>query len=366
MMGDNMATETGDVVTARLHWQLGNWDALAAMPADPSLAGRPTSDAIETGIYKAQALFMTGAIEDGRTLIADLRRAGVERRVLMAGLLSGAYGNLARAWMILDHKPRADSAVSAAVALNPEGGEPETVSRLRSEREWQSIRESDVTARGGQAAPRKLFIDCGGYDGCSVLKFLLTRPEYDCVSFEPNPALWDHFRDLPTRLFRKAVYTYDGEIDLKVDPVDGDGSTLVAGKRIDFTRTVPDDECPTITVPCMDLSRFISQMSERYDVIDLKLDVEGAEYAILERLVEDETIGLVNKLYCEFHGHKMDIEDGRHERIYNDVGNFVEIDDWDALPFSFSQEESRNMRRETRRTIIEAIACKKTEFRERA
>lgn len=181
---------------------------------------------------------------------------------------------------------------------------------------------------------RGLFIDCGGYDGCSAIKFLMIHSNYDCVTFEPNPDLWDYYKDIPTKLIKKAVFTYDGKIEFTVDPVDGDGSSLLKDKKIDFYGKVSNENCPILTVDCIDLSAFISQVSRQYSNIILKLDVEGAEYDVLEKMLEDRTVRHIDKLYCEFHWNKVNIPKERHDRLINQLQEFIEIEDWDGQDMS--------------------------------
>ncbi|MEI2423320.1 FkbM family methyltransferase, partial [Arthrospira platensis SPKY2] len=175
-----------------------------------------------------------------------------------------------------------------------------------------------------------LFIDCGGYDGCSAIKFLMSHLNYDCVSFEPNPDLWDYYTDIPTKLIKKAVFTYDGTIEFTVDPVDADGSSLLPDKKIDFYGKVSNENCPVITVDCIDLSAFISQVSQIYPKIILKLDVEGAEYDILEKMVQERTVRHIDQLYCEFHGHKVNVPKERHDQLISTLQKSIKIEEWDG------------------------------------
>jgi FkbM family methyltransferase len=185
--------------------------------------------------------------------------------------------------------------------------------------------------------------------------FLLANPDFDCVSFEPNPALWCHYDGIPTQLIGKAAYIHDGTVEFTVDPVDADGSSLVAGKAVDFHETVDNSECPVLSVPCINLSRFVREAAGRYDEIVLKLDVEGAEYDILETMLAEETLPLVSHLYCEFHDSKIDLEPGRHDRLLKAVNALLPVDHWDALALSFSRPETVKMREKRRAFLIDLI-----------
>lgn len=186
----------------------------------------------------------------------------------------------------------------------------------------------------GNTGGKGLFVDCGGYDGCSAIKFKLMNPEYSVVSFEPNPELWKYYTGLPTVLVKKAVWVKSGILPFTIDPIDGDGSSLNDNKLIDATGRVANNECKKIQVESVDLASFLKFASFIYDDIVLKLDVEGAEYEILENLIESDVIDVVSKLYCEFHGEKIGVDQDRHDRLVERLSTKLEQEEWDALDFS--------------------------------
>ncbi|XP_078615347.1 uncharacterized protein LOC144884163 [Branchiostoma floridae x Branchiostoma japonicum] len=55
------------------------------------------------------------------------------------------------------------------------------------------------------------------------------------------------------------------------------------------------------TVPTVDLSQWIQENTAVEDYVIFKLDVEGAEYDILKKMLEDGTFKWVDKYYGEFH-----------------------------------------------------------------
>lgn len=182
----------------------------------------------------------------------------------------------------------------------------------------------------GRRRARRIFLDCGGYDGCSVIEFLTARPGYRVVSFEPNPQLWGYYRWLPTTLVKQAVTTFDGRVALTLDPVDADGSSILADKAVVFDRSVPNSECPTIHAECLDLSAHLARTIGPEDHVALKLDVEGAEYDILERMLADGTIDLVDELLVEFHWHKCGVSEDRHDALVEALRARTHVTEWDA------------------------------------
>lgn len=329
--------------TARLYWQIGNWDGLAGLSLTPDDAGRIPDELI---LYKVQGLFQTGAEDEAVELAYQAIDDGLPPHRLVEALASGAHAALAQSWMFLDVRETAMRNVEQAVEMDRVAGDVTTVAHLRFQAEV-AVAEQKADMRLCIEAPRrKLFIDCGGYDGCSVVQFLLEHPDFDCITFEPNAAFHEYYKNVPTQLVAKAVYIYDGEIDFIVDPIDGDGSSLIAGKRIDATQKLENADCPVIHIPCVDLSAFVRNIAPQYEEIRLKMDVEGAEYDILEKMLADGVLPLISKLYCEFHNLKIPIEPGRHESVVQRVSSIVgPIDEWDAHMFKTGKSASVRNRR---------------------
>lgn len=186
-----------------------------------------------------------------------------------------------------------------------------------------------------------IFIDCGGYDGCSAVKFIANNPAFDAITFEPNPDLWSFYTSVPTTLIKKGVAGKTDRRPFTLDEIDGDGSSFVVGKTIDYTRKIKNEDFKTIDIECIDICEVIESLKD-YQKIILKLDVEGAEYEILEKLLERGLMARVSKLYAEWHWQKIGMSYEQHMTIYNHVKKFCPIQDWDALDMSvFNRDEER-------------------------
>lgn len=321
---------------ARILWMFGDWHSLADIEESSNHL-----DA-ELNNYIIAALFQLMKFDEAREKIQVDRISNTD---LVKLLISGVYNNIAKFKFIVGDIETSNDLFRKSLELlfsnnmnssMLQARTSEQLAQLNSHHRWLS--RGNV---GSLQKNSKLFIDCGGHDGCSVVQFLLSRPDYDVITFEANPELWGYYKNLPTTLIRKAVYDYDGEIEFIVDPIDADGSSLIKSKKIDFTDKVKNEDCPLIIVPCVDLSRFVREKSFEYQEIILKLDVEGAEYAILDKMLRDDTLKFVSKLYAEFHGHKIGISDDEHEKLYNKVTALVEIEYWDANAFSIHGKKQR-------------------------
>jgi FkbM family methyltransferase len=171
---------------------------------------------------------------------------------------------------------------------------------------------------------RKFFLDCGGHDGCSVRKFRDVYPdagEYFIHSFEPRPdfaACYDH---LGVNFHAVAVWVVDGQVDFYLcDRPKKNGASLL-GSKVGTDRR--------ITVPCIDFSRWLRATCRPEDYVILKMDIEGAEYAVLSKLIDDGALAYIDKLLVEFHHHKIGMSLEEHEALLKRLEG-VAIEKWNA------------------------------------
>jgi len=175
-----------------------------------------------------------------------------------------------------------------------------------------------------------IFVDCGGFDGCSAIKFITINPEFDCVTFEPNPDLWKYYHVVPTTLIKAAAFDKNEKCKFILDDINRVGSTLIPSKGI---KSTSNNLCRRIEVSCIRLSNFIETLSKTYNKIILKLDVEGAEYAILDDLILKKQDKNISKLYAEFHWFKCDMNEYseyRHELLIHKLVDSFPVCEWDA------------------------------------
>jgi FkbM family methyltransferase len=121
--------------------------------------------------------------------------------------------------------------------------------------------------------------------------------------FDPWPALVEgetYVDGTRVVLERRAAWVEDGEIEFaRVRGLRGWDSTVMKAKN---SRREWTSRGEVIRVPCFDFSSWLRTLPEPPVV---KLDVEGAEFPILERLHEDGTDALVAELLIEWHDEKM-------------------------------------------------------------
>lgn len=331
-------------VEAFSNWHFGKWDSIAEMATPEDDIGLIKNDLLA---MKACAHIQLGDFTSAKLIIEDLDVS----KQLVNLLLSSTYNTLGRSYALLDQREEAKRRFFKAVEIAypgmarapiQQGRTLEQSSQLGIFGRWEDSESLKVTGDR-----KKLFIDCGGYDGCSAIKFKLMNPSFDIISFEANSELWDYYELLPSKLVKQAVFHYDGEVEFRLDPVDADGSSLIKEKEIDFRKKVKNEDCPVVRVGCVDLSGFVREQSKVYDVIYVKLDVEGAEYLILEKMMADRTLGLVERLYAEFHWSKIGLPKERHNQIVKNVKKYTNLSDeeWDAQEFAVHKRDINAIKR---------------------
>ncbi|KAF0240211.1 MAG: methyltransferase FkbM [Planctomycetota bacterium] len=173
----------------------------------------------------------------------------------------------------------------------------------------------------------RIFVDLGAYRGDTLELAMLTCPPFDrYYAFEPCDASFrtmeKAFKGRPgVECIHAAAGTADGTTRLYhhedasgwfrrlfANENAGEGHSTMATKTNVDTRSFE-------TVPVVDLSRFLREHAKPEDEVVLKVDIEGGEYDLLEKLLADGAIDLVDKLYCEWHRHKMPVAEGRHEAL---------------------------------------------------
>lgn len=160
----------------------------------------------------------------------------------------------------------------------------------------------------------------GGIGGIesSVMPLLLRfRPEA-LYGFDPAPSMSSGNATLggtDVRLKRIAAWTYDGLIEYADAGIEATVIREQNGNDQWDNRVLP--------VECFDLAAWI----ERHDVgppIVLKLDCEGAEYTLLEHLIEREVDKRLKLLLVEWH----DVPGSEVSRAWIDAAIRCPVEEW--------------------------------------
>jgi FkbM family methyltransferase len=165
----------------------------------------------------------------------------------------------------------------------------------------------------------RLYVDLGAHNGQTLRDWLVAHPDDTCVAFEPNPAALAHsnWEWLESRYgVRYSVYPYAAWTENCArmllrnpakryqNPGDNQSATLMVEKT---TGGVCREGA--VEVECVDFSDWLRRrcVETKFETVTVKMDIEGAEYAVLDKMLADETLLLVDVLMIELHGEKMNL-----------------------------------------------------------
>jgi FkbM family methyltransferase len=191
--------------------------------------------------------------------------------------------------------------------------------------------------RRGWRKPRRVFVDCGS-NTCKVLEERVKSGlEAEFFAFEPQPelvacvdAVRSRHPGVPIRFFPKAVWVEEGTLDFYLatewGPNHRGGSTLLEGHVKNAAKV---DYSHPVAVECVDFSRWLRRNFSRWDHLVVKMDIEGAEYPVLEKMIADGTIDFVDELIVEFHWHMNEtLSRERHDALLAALDGRVRITEW--------------------------------------
>jgi len=143
--------------------------------------------------------------------------------------------------------------------------------------------------------PNPLIIDGGVNIGMSVAYFKSIFPDSRIVGFEPHPQAYAVAKDNIERnrfdnvtLVNAALSGASGTI--KLHYISNEIMASTVGGRLHARGLTPD----SVEIPAVTLSKYLVE-----DADFLKLDIEGAEYAVLAEV--GDRLRLVRNMFVEFH-----------------------------------------------------------------
>jgi FkbM family methyltransferase len=172
----------------------------------------------------------------------------------------------------------------------------------------------------------KYFIDCGAHCGESILMARHKFGQYiTTISFEPIPYFASELQKIyenneNTHIVNAAVWINDDVKKFYISTEITDGSSLL-GEKINDVK----DENVYINIPCVDLSTWIKDNFTEDDYVILKLDIEGAEYEVLNKMIEDGSIKLIKELWGEWHENS--INDEKIDILSNKIKTYLKEND---------------------------------------
>lgn len=159
----------------------------------------------------------------------------------------------------------------------------------------------------------KIFLDCGTNLGQGLNEFhkkfnLFNNPEWHIYTFEPNPDinLKNMFLNVKNiTKIQKAVWINNEILDFRKQGHNKNDLKGLGSKIECVEKKYNPNNClfEIQKVLAIDFSEFLIEISKKYNnsEIFVKMDIEGAEFKVLENLIQKKTINLIKEIYCECH-----------------------------------------------------------------
>lgn len=162
---------------------------------------------------------------------------------------------------------------------------------------------------------KKIFIDLGFNKGQSVKFFYDLIPdssEYEIHAFEPDPSNFKSFENFnDVNFYKKAAWIRNGVVKFYL------GSESFAS-TINSSKITNIKQDRFIETECLDICKFITDNFDKDDYIILKIDIEGAEYELLNHMLFNNCLEYINDLFVEFHlGKITNITSDQHNDLIN-------------------------------------------------
>jgi len=164
-----------------------------------------------------------------------------------------------------------------------------------------------------------VFVDCGANLGQGYNK-LIKRfgVKFDKVyMFEPNLKTFNKLRKIEHAnnmvFMQKAVYNKNCIKSLNIEYCPSEKDFVGCATNIleniyvkpnyianEYMTNIPDGN---VKVECVDISEFVKNNLNNEDFNVLKLDIEGVEYEVLDKLIDDNLLSYFDTVIVEWHPH---------------------------------------------------------------
>jgi len=162
-----------------------------------------------------------------------------------------------------------------------------------------------------------VFIDLGAFHGLYITRYKKSNYYVSgtkIYAFECNPTIGRINYGSDVVCINKAAWIKDGTILFYIsrkNPEFVQGSSVYKDKLTGNLNL----ESP-VNVPCIDFSKFLSDNFTVNDTVIVKMNIEGAEYDVLEKCVADGTIKLIKEIFVSFHYQKIkNFDKDRHNNL---------------------------------------------------
>eukprot|EP01001_Neometanema_parovale_P007011 NODE_3339_length_1237_cov_88.483842_g3170_i0.p1 GENE.NODE_3339_length_1237_cov_88.483842_g3170_i0~~NODE_3339_length_1237_cov_88.483842_g3170_i0.p1 ORF type:complete len:400 (+),score=47.80 NODE_3339_length_1237_cov_88.483842_g3170_i0:101-1201(+) len=151
-----------------------------------------------------------------------------------------------------------------------------------------------------EEAPRRVYLDFGArrYPD-SVAEFLRQFPksdQFELKAWEAMPAFASTYKNhSEVEFHNEAVWVSDGEMWM------ANSEMAYAVPDVKYARSRGLVKGAVFSIPSVDISAYIKRNFKMDDFIICKMDIEGAEFHIIPKMIEDGTIHLLDEVLIECH-----------------------------------------------------------------
>ena len=166
----------------------------------------------------------------------------------------------------------------------------------------------------------KIFLDCGTHLFEGLIDFYnkgIIDDSFEIHTFEPNPAcnVNERSKKIPLKIniHNKAVWIEDGFVKFNQEnhkksgtgsPNDGQSDIDGWGSSVDGIGFEHPGYDKPIIVESVDFSKFVGNFPKGSKII-CKMDIEGSEFKVLRKMIQDSTILKIDTIFVEFHERLM-------------------------------------------------------------
>jgi FkbM family methyltransferase len=176
---------------------------------------------------------------------------------------------------------------------------------------------------------KNIFIDLGCFDGDTIRqfygwKFLAGQDEWEIHAFDPNPNFKKNWGSMMSendklKFYNIAVSDSTGETEFTLRPEDQPYGSTITKQRDNW------GQGEIITVQTIDFSTWLKQFAKHRVIV--KMDIEGAEFEVLEKMIKDKTDYIPELIMVEWHNSKRsDNDPDRQARIIDQL--HCEVSPW--------------------------------------
>jgi FkbM family methyltransferase len=166
------------------------------------------------------------------------------------------------------------------------------------------------------------FVDCGAFRG-KALNWARKRYGDKCslYAFECNPRI-PHSYGKDVKIIEKAVWVSDGNLRFYMNIK----KPTIEGHSVYKNKTTGnlDKEHPVI-VESIDFSNWLKKTFNEKDIVIVKMNIEGAEYDVLEKCVKDGTMTIIKELHIQWHSKKIPGLENRHRELLEQLNKIVSL-----------------------------------------